>query len=1183
MTHSAGMPEMDGGRSVSAGRGTPDVAQILDVARKAAAVRCLSLVAADGTDGQPRVWTVHSDGARGLVEMCVRAGTSACLTPDGLPQSTEVTVLAFTYAGGRRAALACDLVEDAHCLQIASTSIAILLENEKLEAELQSAKIESRKLVDEVAAVYEIGVAINEVDTVDLLSMITERAASVMKAQACSLLIRDFETDELTIDASWGLVDDIVKGARVAVGQGIAGKVAETGQAMLILDPNSDPRFGGNVSVRSDIAASICAPLKDEMGRAMGVLNIRRHVPAEAFTEEDVKLFCVFANQAALAITNARLYGSLTRRVAEISTISDLLKAINSTLDLDGVLNQVADSIVEVVGFERCCVYLSDPRTGDLIAGVSRGFGEGELVAHIRSGEGVVGLAAEEHIPIFARAGGGHPSGSGSAADTSNLATPIVVRDECIGVVLVDNSVTGRTMLPGEVELLSTFVSQAGIAIENARLYEAMEEKYSELNVLFEHSKTISSAYGLDNAAEIATDVARKAVACDGCGMVLLGERRSSIELKSATGLAGEYLDAARKVLLSDQAVELVRNLRSAVQFTTATSSALSKPAQALLEVVVGDEGSALLVPLLAEDASVGAFVMFRRHAQAFTIGEIQLLSIVASQAAVVMKNAKRYEQRMRRQVLDLTTLYEFSRRISSSSSLEEALDAILSIVCDLVDADEAAIYAIDHERMMMVPTAVKFIQGSQEKLASQPLEDKNVLGWTIKERKALVFPDISADPRFDPISFSGRTVRSMMSIPLMVQDEAVGVLSVHSSDPNLYSEDDVRVLSIIASQSAAIYKELEALAALTSYTDNILSSIAAGVITLDGHGYVLTWNRAAEGIVGIPSEKIVGMHYRDVINMLEMSAEDKESTFGIIERVQESGEVYQGYKLVYHPVGPIVMYLNLSASVLSNGAGEPIGLVIIFEDVTKETQMESDYRRMGELAAVGQLAASIAHELRNPLSSIKGAAQYLQKECEDQASIVEFLGIIIDEVNGLSRLTTEFLEYARPMEFDIGPVDVNDVVKKTLQLMIMHIGESGSTAVEDLAGDLPLIQADGKQLEHALRNMILNSLQAMPAGGAITIRTRSVAGQGVALSVDDTGSGIAEEKLNSIFVPFFTTKTKGTGLGLSIVQKIVENHGGRIDVASVVGEGTSFKIVLPLASAARLSAPEAETTVRRE
>jgi len=425
--------------------------------------------------------------------------------------------------------------------------------------------------------------------------------------------------------------------------------------------------------------------------------------------------------------------------------------------------------------------------------------------------------------------------------------------------------------------------------------------------------------------------------------------------------------------------------------------------------------------------------------------------------------------------------------------------------------------------------------------------------------------------------------LRGLMAIPLIVQDEVVGVLNVYSYSPNKYSEDDVRVLSIIASQGAAIYKELEALSALTSYTDNILSSIAAGVVTLDSDGTVLTWNAAAEQIVGLNAERIVGLYYERALSYLAISKEDKELVKRAVKSVLATGETYQGYKLCFHPSGTDDVYINLSISQLLNSGGEQLGLVLIFEDVSREIKMENEFRRMGELAAVGQLAASIAHELRNPLSSIKGAAQFLQKECEDNASMVEFLEIIVEEADGLSKLTTQFLDFARPMQLELKPTLINQVVDKTLQLMSVHITDSNVVVKENLDGSMPEIQADAKQIEQVLKNIIINALQAMPEGGMIRVETSRGHAGSAAIVVSDTGIGIPEDKLERIFQPFMTTKTKGTGLGLSVVQKIIDNHGGRIEVSSEEGKGTTFKITLPQ-SGSKHSVPEEvdQSTERR-
>jgi signal transduction histidine kinase len=243
---------------------------------------------------------------------------------------------------------------------------------------------------------------------------------------------------------------------------------------------------------------------------------------------------------------------------------------------------------------------------------------------------------------------------------------------------------------------------------------------------------------------------------------------------------------------------------------------------------------------------------------------------------------------------------------------------------------------------------------------------------------------------------------------------------------------------------------------------------------------------------------------------------------------------------------------------------------------------MEEEFRKMGELAALGQLAASIAHELRNPLSSIKGAAQFLQKEYEDHGSIVEFLSIIIEEVNGLNKLTTEFLDFARPVQLELKPVSLNKIVERTLHLMSVHITDSNVVVREKLSVSLPTIQADAEQLEQVLKNIVINALQAMPEGGVLAVETGPTASGGAYMAVSDTGIGIPDDKIDRIFQPFVTTKTKGTGLGLSVVHKIVENHGGKIEVASEVAKGATFKILLPKTGVHTPVTTEVDPTLER-
>jgi two-component system sensor histidine kinase HydH len=242
-------------------------------------------------------------------------------------------------------------------------------------------------------------------------------------------------------------------------------------------------------------------------------------------------------------------------------------------------------------------------------------------------------------------------------------------------------------------------------------------------------------------------------------------------------------------------------------------------------------------------------------------------------------------------------------------------------------------------------------------------------------------------------------------------------------------------------------------------------------------------------------------------------------------------------------------------------------------------------YEQMKErdrLAALGQMAAGLAHEIRNPLGAIKGAAQLLKtsppvaagadggaETDETEPELHEYVDIIVEEVNRLGRVVSQFLGYARPDRGDRHALNVNDVVHKTIQLLRAQLGQVELTT--ELAPNLPEVHADPEQLRQVFLNLGINAVQAMRAGGTLTLSTRprralkrGRAANFVEVSFKDTGKGIPQEKLSDIFIPFFTTKERGTGLGLPICQRIIENHKGTIEVRSQVDVGSTFSVLLP-------------------
>lgn len=1022
---------------------------------------------------------------------------------------------------------------------------------------------------DPIPAILSIGQAVHTLPTGELLSLVCEKAAAVMDAQACSLMMAN-ANDELVIRASYGLPGDVVRTTHLNRGTGIAWHVVDSGQPMLLSESPAEQIGDLRIARRSDIQSSMCVPLRSHNGQITGVLSIRRMKPAPDFQPPDLATFTVFANQAALFIANAELYDRLQRRIQELSTINRVAAAINAALDLGFVLSQIAECLTEVIGFERCIVYLRDQRTDRLEPRVVRGFSEDDSTPQkLAEADSPVLLAASEQIVILSE--GDQTSGpsrvdeDGLTGTRALIAAPIVVRRQTIGVIVADNQITGRPIeQQAHVDLLTSFTRHAGLALENSSLYEAMEQKYAELNALYDLSRTIGSAYGLDNAVALLLEAALRAVPGSSAAFALIED-----SLETAVIQATRHSDPEQPIpwhVTEDaRASRLLASLRDPLRLVPGTEPDAGPDWANAFGRILDLESQVLLIPLIAGETTIGVLMLSRPHAAGFGSHDIKLLSIIASNASTVIKNAAAYERRVREKVLELSALYDLSQRISTATSLDEALGSIVAIVRDLVACDECLIWTIDPETGNRDLRA-SFSQRETADPDARLQHDAELAGWALRERKALVLPDVRQDSRFASGALARSEVRSLMSIPLMVQDEAVGVLSVHSHSPNAYSEDQVRVLSVVASQAASIYRGLEALTALTSYTDNILTSVPAGVVTLDTQGNAVSWNRAAGEILGVAESAALGRPFDDILDGFAIAEEERSRLQSSLARVMGGGDPERGIAAKLAVSEDQHIHLALSLSQLRNREGEPLGLVIVLEDITSQVQMQEEVHRMSELAAIGQLAASIAHELRNPLSSIKGAAQFLETETTDP-STREFLGIIVEEVDGLNRIASEFLDFARPLRIEASEVRLSDVLQRQTSLLAGQFADAGIDVTVDVQPDVPPIRADQKQVEQVLLNLALNAIQAMPNGGSLQIilrLSRKYAGC-VEISLADTGVGIQGDRLNKIFTPFFTTKVKGTGLGLPVVQKIIQNHQGHIGVESVEGEGSVFSVHLPV------------------
>ncbi len=352
-------------------------------------------------------------------------------------------------------------------------------------------------------------------------------------------------------------------------------------------------------------------------------------------------------------------------------------------------------------------------------------------------------------------------------------------------------------------------------------------------------------------------------------------------------------------------------------------------------------------------------------------------------------------------------------------------------------------------------------------------------------------------------------------------------------------------------------------LGALHTLYQNVVESIASGIITTDLSGRITSFNRHATAIIGVRRKKAVGTILWSLLDggVLERRYHQLLTT-GMPQRFEHQMATQQGN----------ARQLGVTLSLLHDPQNVPLGAICIFQDLTQIKQLEEKIHQKAQMAAIGEMTASVAHEIRNPLAALSGAIQTLQGETALDGDNRRLLRIACAESDRLNTIITRFLQYARPQPLHLCPCDVQALLSDMVVLLNHRLSKNQQVQILQAVESAPMIiEADADQMRQLVWNLCMNALQAMPNGGILTLSTRlercklGEQGPRVKIIFQDTGSGIRSEDLPHLFEPFFTTKDSGSGLGLSIVSRIVEAHGGKIHVQSSP-KGTAFIVDLPAA-----------------
>jgi two-component system sensor histidine kinase PilS (NtrC family) len=351
-------------------------------------------------------------------------------------------------------------------------------------------------------------------------------------------------------------------------------------------------------------------------------------------------------------------------------------------------------------------------------------------------------------------------------------------------------------------------------------------------------------------------------------------------------------------------------------------------------------------------------------------------------------------------------------------------------------------------------------------------------------------------------------------------------------------------------------------IADLHAFNQRVIDSMTSGLATTDYEGRILTFNRAAAAITGHPAIAVIGRRIEDVLDLPPNVAADLNAPSGLGRgrRIETSYRTGDGRQI---EMGFTAAYLHTP--------GGKAGLLFSFQDVTDFKRLERDARLRQRLAAVGEMAAGIAHEIRNPLASMAGSMQILRKELPLSDEQAQLMDIVLRESDRLNETIRSFLAYARPQRFSIARLDVRRVLNDAALLL-----RNSSEVLEGHVIDVMVpttevaFEADDNQIRQIVWNLATNGLRAMKDGGRLRLAARvepasAILPESVVVEVSDEGVGIPAEELDAIFQPFRSTFTKGTGLGLAIVHRIVSDYGGEIQVRSSPAQGTTVSVRLPV------------------
>lgn len=960
-------------------------------------------------------------------------------------------------------------------------------------------------------------------------------------------------------DAKVILIDDappVADGyfADTVVGQVMAAQVPEFWRPCADKLSFSDGDLGDRLFYTFEIVPAAVVPLLADY-TAVGALVIGRKAPAENSFDSATQHFLTYLGRSIGQSLQLHHLKRRTQQHAEsLLAMNSIARTITSSLELDDVIQRTMAGINAVLDVEAGSLLLIDENSGELYFKITLS-GEDKRFAPYRlePGEGIAGWVLQRNTPAVINNVREDKRFSAKIDQAigfktrSVLCVPLMIHGKPIGVVEVLNKRRGPFSKDDQI-LLVSMVASLSIALKNAALYEDAQQRANINQVISQLVAAINAGHGLSETAKIIFKQTGRLFKFEHMSISLLDDSGEMVQ-QWRFGEYGCLKQPASVPLKDSRLAHIITTQQGYLESDLAKPKfhTQSFPDDEILRV--DEVKSMAAVPLVTKSKPYGSLTIGSHVRHNYDVRELEMLEQLAPQFAVAVEKALLIES-MEQRTAELQLLNRLGEMLISTTKIDLIFETALNMVPRIIPSDVHGI-VIAVEDGLYIGVAV-------------PFDFKRVSDITRK------LVDIYAELREDdsPVNIIDcRTIAGNMpvspnwqpdfviSLPILTRRGAQGVLYVASEKGDNFSNEVLRIFALIVSQisvaieNAHLFQEVEQerarlAAILTSSTDAVLVVDRSGRIVLD--------NPAAREVLGVQDSQK---------GRLLVESTTLESITRLFDGAMNGGK----------PTGEVILadgrtfYANLSP--VSAGEAGVIGWVATMQDV-------SHFKELNQLK--NDFVNTVSHDLRSPLSNILMAASLIREVGETNEDQQALLGLIEKRVRSMSHLIEDLLDVGKieaGIEMEMEPCNLIDITEEVITTLLLEANQKNIQVTQSLDSNLPLVLANAVRIRQVFHNLISNAVKYTSNEGQVIVRAYAHQGE-VRLQVTDTGAGIPPTDRPHVFEKFYrvsgeqAANVKGTGLGLAIAKGIVEKHHGRIWLESVVGEGTTFTVALPVPTA---------------